>query len=238
MDQKIIKSCFSFLTINKTHLASNFNFKVKKEINNPTITAEITINNQYASKINLVPKVGNSCFVSIQNNNTEKTLIFKGKIINISFSPNKINITAYYNCVDSKIYEETFLKCDTKQIIDSFVSNIKFEATNHTNNRIVFKNTKAENLKKVLSIHNMNYFINKKNQVVVMDHLQRKNAQQYNISNCIKSVESSKISIFPIPELEIGDIVISSDEQYFVTSINYRYNASIKMILGVQACQQ
>ena len=241
MNTITIRSCFSFLTINGTpktiHLSSNFNFSVKRSINNPTITADININNQYATKINLKPKVGETCFVSIQNDKSEKTLIFKGKISSVALALNKMTISASYDCVDSKIYEETFLKADTKKILESFVPKILFEAKNQEHPRIILKDTKAENLRKMLDIHKMNYFVNLDNQVVIMDHLQRKDAKQFDISNCTRATAKSKITIFPIPALQIGDIVVSLGKKYFVTDINYHYTASFKMILGVQECQ-
>lgn len=239
--EMIIKSCFSFLTINgspKTiHLASNFNFTVKKGINNPTISADITINNQYAAKISLKPKIGDTCFISIQNDKDKKTLIFKGKISSITRPLNKMTLSAFYNCVDSKVYEETFLEADTKKILESFVPQIQFEATNQEHTNITLKHTKAENLRKMLDIHKMNYFINLKNQVVIMDKLLRKGAKQFDISNCTRATANSKITISPIPALEIGDIVVSLGKKYYVTDINYHYTASFKMILGVQECQ-
>ena len=236
MNTKFITSCFSFLTINKTYLASNFNFTVKRNINTPAITTEITINNQYATKIGLKPKVGDSCFISIQNDKGTKTSIFSGKIATIALSPNKITLTAFYNCVESEVYKETFLKADTKKILDSFVPKIQFEATNQEHPRIILKDTKSENLKKMLDIHKMNYFINLENQVVIIDDFLRKDAKQFDISNCTKGMAGSKIIIFPIPELEIGDIVISLGQKHHVTGIHYKYTTSVRMVLGVKEC--
>jgi len=236
MDTKFITSCFSFLTINKTHLASNFNFTVKRDINTPSITTEVTINNQYATRIGLKPKIGDSCFISIQNDKGKKTLIFNGKIISIALSPNKITLTAFYNCVESEVYKETFSDADTKKILDSFVPKIQFEATTQKHPRIILKDTKSENLRKMLDIHKMNYFINLENRVVIMDEFLRKDAKQFDISKCTKGVANSKIIIFPIPELEIGDIVVSLDKKHYVTGIHYKYTASVRMELGVKEC--
>ena len=235
-DTKFIISCFSFLTINKTHLASNFHFTVKRDTNTPTIIADITINNQYATRIGLKPKVGDSCFISIQNDKGEKTLIFNGKITIVALSPNKMTFTASYECIDSKIYEETFLEADTKKILESFVPKLQFEATNQEHINITLKHSKPENLRKMLDIHKMNYFINLENKVVIMDKFLRKEAKQFDISNCTRGTENSKIIIFPIPELEIGDIVVALGKKHYVTGITYKYASSVRMKLGVKEC--
>ena len=240
MNMTTIKSCFSFFTINSgskaIHLSSNFSFTVKRDINTPTITADITINNQYTTRINLKPKVGDTCFISIQNDRSKKTLIFKGKISSISLALNKMTLSASYECIDSKIYEETYLKADTKKILESFVPKLQFEATNQEHINITLKHAKPENLRKMLDIHKMNYFINLENQVVIMDKLLRKEAKQFDISNCSRGTENSKIIIFPIPELEIGDIVVALGKKHYVTGITYKYASSVKMKLGVKEC--
>jgi len=240
MNTITIRSCFSFLTINRSskaiHLASNFNFTVKRDINTTSVTAGITINNQYATRIGLKPKVGDSCFISIQNDKGKKTLIFKGKIATISLALNKMTLSASYNCIDSEVYKETFLKADTKKILESFVPKIQFEATNQEHINITLKHSKPENLRKMLDIHKMNYFINLENKVVIMDKFQRKDAKQFNISNCTKGTEDSKIIIFPIPELEIGDIIFSLGKKHYVTGITYKYASSVRMKLGVKEC--
>ena len=235
-----INSCFSFLTINKSsktiHLSSNFNFTVKRDINNHIVTTEIVLNNQYATRVGLKPKIGDSCFISIQNNDGEKILIFSGSITNISTVSDKLILTSFYNCVESELYKETFLEADTKKILESFIPKIQFEAKNQTHPRIILEHSKPENLRKILNIHRMNYFINLKNQVVIIDKFLRKNAQQFDISNCTKETNTSSIVIFPIPELEIGDIVVLFDEKYYVTGITYKYTSSVKMVLGVKKC--
>ena len=240
MNIKTIKSCFSFFTINRgskaIHLSSNFNFTVKRDINTPTITADIIINNQYATRINLKPKVGDSCFISIQNDKGEKILIFKGKISSISLALNKMTLSASYDCVDSEVYKETFNKADTKKILERFVPKIQFEATNQDHTNITLKHTKPENLRKMLDIHKMNYFINLENKVVIMDKFLRKKAKQFDISNCSRGTEKSKIIIFPIPELEIGDIVVALGKKHYVTGITYKYASSVRMKLGVKEC--
>ncbi len=235
-----IKSCFSFLTINgspKTvHLSSNFSFTVKRDVNNTSITAEIILNNQYATKIGLKPEIEDLCIISIQNDKREKIEIFSGKISTIDLATNRMTISAFYNCVEPKVYKETFNDADTKKILESFVPKIQFEAKNLQHPRIILKDTKTENLRKMLDIHKMNYFINLKNQVVIMDEFLRKGAQQFDVSNCTRGTTSSSIVIFPIPELDIGDIVVLFDEKYYVTDITYSYASSVRMILGVKKC--
>ena len=235
-----INSCFSFLTINgspKTvHLSSNFSFTVKRDINNHIITAEIILNNQYATRVGLKPKIGELCFISIQNDKGEKILIFSGEISTIDLAANKITLSAFYNCVEPEVYKETFNDADTKKILESFVPKIQFEAKNPQHPRIILEHTKAENLRKMLTIHKMNYFINLKNKVVIMDEFLRKGAQQFDVSNCTRGTTSSSIAIFPIPELDIGDIVVLFDEKYYVTDITYSYASSVRMILGVKKC--
>jgi len=226
-----LRKTSAFLTINNRHLERNFTFKILHNMNYLQKIASITIKRNYfhASKINV--SKDDKCYISLQNNQEDKILVFSGVINTISETLQTIHIEAVFNIVDDKEFNETYKDSSLEDALKNIVNNLEFKAKDNKQEQIILQGKKSHSLGRLLK--DKYYFINKDKHLLVCDTIKQDDSKTYQIDDCIYFVKNDCVAIFPIPQLNIGDCVTFQKQEFIVQNIVYHYLGKAQMILGV-----
>ncbi|MGL5956786.1 MAG: hypothetical protein ACRC0X_09375 [Brevinema sp.] len=219
----------SFLTINDKHLDRNFTFKVIRSANSLITSASICIKRNYFLANRIEVQIGDKIYISLQNNNEDKVLIFNGIVQNVSASSSDIHIITEYRAVENIVFNETYKDTSLEKVLKEISSDIEYEASDFEREQTICRGKLEETLKRLLG--DKYYYLNLENKLKVLDS--PKKGKNYLIDDCLYFVKSGCIAIFPIPQLEINDIVEYQGQKYIVNNIVYYYLSKAQMILGV-----
>ena len=228
-----ILNTHAFLTINNKNLDRNFTFKIIQAGKSLSKIARITIKKDfyYANKIEL--KKDDKVFVSIANNKEDKVLIFNGIVQNITNNHHELQIEAIFHAVENTVFNETYKDTNLEKVLKNIIPKFNYQAKDFEQEQIIVQGIKRDTAFRLLNKRELFYYIDKDNVLSIREEPKNENTKEYSIDNCLYFTKDNSIAIFPIPQLNIGDIVILKEKKFIVHSIVYHYLSRSQMILGV-----
>ena len=229
----------SFLTIAGRNIDRNFSFIVVNALNSAAKTASIKIKRNYFLANKIETKPGDACYLSLSVNNGAKILIFSGKIKNTITTARDIVIEASYHAFNPEEINETYKDTSYKDVLTKLAPNLQYQTENVTPEQIVLKGRREENFRRVVqSLSNalrrpLYYSLTRENSLILSGNILKNKAKTHTIDDMLLATERNKLNIFPIPELEIGDIVKLRDKEYIVKAVTFDFSAKAAMRLEV-----
>lgn len=229
----------SFLTIAGRNIDRNFGFIAVNALNSAMKTASLRIRRNYFLANKIETKPGDACHLSLSVNNGAKILIFSGKIKSMITTARDMVIEASYNAFNSEEINETYKDTSYKDVLTKLAPNLQYQTENFTPEQIVLQGSKEENFRRVAqSLSNalrrpLYYSLTRENSLILSDNIVKNKAKIYAVDDMLLAAERNKLSIFPIPELEIGDKVKLRDKEYIVKSVTFDFSAKAVMRLEV-----
>ncbi len=136
-----IKRTQAFLTINDTHLARNFRFKVIRTSNSLVVSASVYIKQNYFLANRMEVQKDDKLYLSIQNNSEDKVLIFSGTVDSVSSTNSEVHILAEYRTAESEDFNETYKDTKISKALSVLAPNLKYDAADYELPHIVLQGT-------------------------------------------------------------------------------------------------
>ncbi len=225
-----IKSTMSYLTINNHTLSHNFTFKVVRSSNFLSTFADIFIKQSYYLADKMEVNVGDTVVISLQNNDASKVDIFTGIVRSITSTAGEINLTADRRVVEDETFNETYNDTTLQKILSELITDLKFEADNPTYTQIVFRGKKSESLNRLLK--DKHFFVDLEDYFVIRDTATKGNT--YTVDNCLCSAKLNTVSILPVPQIDIDDVIVYQEQSYIIYHIVYDYQHKALMTLWLK----
>lgn len=202
----------SFLTIAGRNIDRNFGFIAVNALNSAAKTASLKVRRNYFLAHKIETKPGDACHLSLSVNNGTKILIFSGNVKSMITTARDIVIEASYYAFNPEEVNETYKDTSYKDVLTKLTDRLDYQTENFTPEQIVLQGSKEENFRRVVqSLSNalrrpLYYSLTRENSLILSDNILKNKAKTYAVDDMLLAAERNKLNIFPIPELEIGDI--------------------------------
>lgn len=229
----------SFLTIAGRNIDRNFGFIAVNALNSAAKTASLKVRRNYFLANKIETKPGDACHLSLSVNNGAKILIFSGNIKSMITTARDMVIEAAYSAFDGSEINETYKDTSYKDVLTKLAPNLQYQTENVTPEQIVLQGSKEENFRRAVQSLSkalrrpLYYSLTRENSLILSDNILKNKAKTYTVDDMLLAAERSKLNIFPIPELEIGDKVKLRDKEYIVKAVTFDFSAQALMRLEV-----
>ncbi len=218
----------AFISINNHDLDRNFTFKVVRSANSLISSANIHIKKNYFLSNRIQVNNGDQISISLQNNDDDKVVIFNGIVTSVSTTATTIYLTAGYRVVDDEIFDETYKDSCLGDVLPNLVSKLEYSYDDPVLPQIIVKGKKEASVSRLLQ--GKNYFTDLEQNLVVSPDF----GATYNVDHCLHHVKNNQAHIFPIPKLDIFDIIEFIKQKFIVKGIVYNYKSRAKMYLNLE----
>ncbi len=226
---KKINQTYTYLYINGRILYRNFDFRVIRSAESLSVTATINIQRDYFLASRITVNTNDALEIHLQNHLDIKYTVFKGTASTVSYSDDMINIQAVFNIAENEDFNETYNNITRQRALSALVPNLKYLASNIEHSLIICKDKKENSLNRLL--YDLYFWIDMNQNLVVKDSPSK--GSLYIIDNCTYYINSTQITIFPIPSLEIDDAVEYEGKEYIVEGIAYSLSGACQMTLDI-----
>lgn len=229
----------SFLTIAGRNIDRNFGFIAVNALNSAAKTTSLKVRRNYFLANKIETKPGDACYLSLSVNNGAKVLIFSGKIKGMITTARDIVIEASYHAFNPEEVNETYKDTSYKDVLTKLTDRLDYQTENVTPEQIVLQGSKEENFRRAAQSLSkalrrpLYYSLTRENSLILSGNILKNKAKTYTVDDMLLAAERNKLSIFPIPELEIGDKVKLRDKEYIVKAVTFDFSAKAAMRLEV-----
>ncbi len=212
------------LKINGRVLKRNFYFRTARTANSLNSYAKVRIKKASfeADKITVNENDSLSLYI-------DDTEVFSGEVSHVSSTENEIAVSAVYRISGDSDCNETFNNITLDRVLSFMGVQTKYHADSKPHDLIICKGKKERTLKRLLE--GLYYYMDIDRNLVVKNSASA--GKNYIIDGCVCETNGSKISIFPIPNLEINDTVQLENTKYIVKDIVYSLESRYRMILTI-----
>lgn len=202
----------TFLTVAGRNLDRNFSFRITNGPNSVQKAASVSIKRAYQEANDIRVSAGDKLYLSMAVNGGDKVLLFAGIVSSVGETSAYYTIEAVFDALKADTINETYRGISYKEGFAKLADKLEYRAEDASPEQIVLQGAPADSFKRLINSLSkalkkpVYYYLKRDNTLVItMEIGSSHGGAEYAIDNMLFTVGGEKVTMFPIPELEIGD---------------------------------
>ena len=227
----------NFLYIEGRKIRVPFSFEVANVLNSTSKTAMITINPLFLAEKKINIEIGTMIRLGMIVNGDKEFVLFSGTVAKSIRFGDVIKIEARFEAVKQGIVNETLVGMSYKEAFSKLVENLDFRVDDVIPQQIILKGLAKNSFHQLIASLSsaikkpLYYYLLGDSTLVITSKLEQE--KRFRIGDYALSLTTDMIETFPIPEMEIGNMVFWLLGSRTVKSIIWKTAPRISMFLGV-----